>query len=635
MGVLTLEVNNSEGLNVSTVNCSAIQIVRKALDTNRSGIECSSTPLVSGTEVTVRLSFVDHYRLSIDSGIATNVSNTFLVIEHYNQLFNNAGSLLTIPPASPLQAVMVIPDTTGPMLLSFDLDLNTGLLTLRFSEPVTDYLALPSAITLQSASNGTATSYTLTGGGLQSHPSTATLEVIISFEDLNAVKALLDLATSAGNTFLSFSSNITTDYAFNEAEPIASSNAVPVFSFIPDTTPPMLIGFSLDMNSGELMLTYDEAISESSFEPSAIILQSASNGTGTSYILTGGTLLSNTSTASLNVMISTEDLNAIKAHFDLSTLIIFLSFAPNIITDYALNKALPITSSNGVPVSSFIPDTTPPTLISFSLDMDAAELLLTYSESVNASTFDPTQITLENRPVSRSISYTLTSGAVSALNYTVILVSLSQDDFFAITSENQLAVSLNTTYLEDDFFAFAYYYSPSSITDTSGNPSSPVTGLQAAALTADQTSPFLLMFTLDLSLSELNLTFSEPVDVDTFDITSLTLQSGPGTMSTAYTLTGGRVRETGLTIVLSLMLNESDVAALQALPELATKYNNTYISFPSVLVADYSGNPVSAVLPEDPLQVSGEMNSHCSLLCAMHAAMLLVCSKHRVATCIP
>ena len=611
VGVLTLEVNNSEGLNVSTVNCSAIQIVRKALDTNRTGIECSSTPLVSGTRVTIHLSFVDHYRLSIDSGIATNVSNTFLVIEQHHQIFNDAGSLVTIPPVSPLQAMMVIPDTTGPTLLSFDLDLNSGLLTLRFSEPVADYPALPSAITLQSASNGTATSYTLTGGILISQASKATLEVIISFEDLNAVKALLDLATSAANTFLSFTSNITRDYAFNEAKPIASSNAVPVSSFIPDTTPPMLIDFSLDMNTGELMLTYDEAISESSFDPSAIILQSTSNGTATSYTLTGGILLSNTSTASLNVEISTEDLNVIKAHFDLSTLIIFLSFAPNIITDYALNKALPITSSDAVPVSSFVPDTTPPTLISFSLDMDAAELLLTYSESVNAFAFDPTQITLENRPVSPSISFTLTSAAVSAVSYTVLLVSLSQDDFFAIASENQLGVSLNTTYLEDDFFAFAYYYSPSSITDTSGNPSSPVTGLQATALTADQTSPFLLMFTLDLSLSELNLTFSEPVDVDTFYIKSLTLQSGPGTMSTVRTLTGGRVKETGLNVILSLMLNESDVAALQALPELATKYNNTYISFPSVLVADYSENPVSAVLPEDPLQVSGEMNSYC------------------------
>ena len=192
------------------------------------------------------------------------MSNTFLVIEQHHQIFNDAGSLLTIPPVSPLQAVMVIPDTTVPRLALFTLDLDSGLLTLRFSEPVTDLNAMPSAITLQSASNGTTTSYTLTGGGLQSHATAATLEVIISLKGLNTVKALLDLATSAANMFLSFTSNITRDYAFNEAEPIAFSNAVSVSSLIPDNTPPTLINFSLDYDTGELMLVYDETIDGSS-----------------------------------------------------------------------------------------------------------------------------------------------------------------------------------------------------------------------------------------------------------------------------------------------------------------------------------------------------------------------------------
>ena len=494
VGDLTLEIDNSEGLNVSTVNCSAIQIVRGALDTNHSGIECGSSPLLSGSMLTISLSFIDQYLLSIDSGIATNVSNTFLVIDQHHHIFNDAGSLLPISPASPLQAVTVIPDTTGPVLLSFDLDLNVGVLILQFSEPVRVLNALASAITLQSASNGS----------------------------------------------------------------------------------------------------------------------------GTSYSLTGGLLLSNTSTASLNVRVSMEDLNAVKALFDLPTSSIFLSFTPNIATDYALNAAVPITSSKAVPVASLIPDTTPPMLISFSLDMDAAELLLTYSEAVNASTFVLTQITLENSPGYPSISFTLTSGAVSALSYTVLLVSLSQEDFNGLASEDKLAVSLNTTFLEDDHFAFFYYYSPSSVSDTSGNPSSPVYGLQAATFTADLTSPLLMMFTLDLSLSELNLTFNEPVDVATFDVISVTLQSGPGNMSAMYTLTGGRVTAAGSnTTVMQLTLNENDVVALKLLPELATEYNNTYISFPSGLVTDNNANPVIAVSPEDPLQVTGAMKLRmvCSMFC--------------------
>ena len=113
VGVLTLEVHNSEELNVSTANCSIFHIIQDAFVTNRSGIECSSAPLLSASSVTFNLSSNDQYLLSTDPGIATNVSSTFLVIEQHHQIFNDTGSLLTIPPASPLQAMMVIPDTTS------------------------------------------------------------------------------------------------------------------------------------------------------------------------------------------------------------------------------------------------------------------------------------------------------------------------------------------------------------------------------------------------------------------------------------------------------------------------------------------------------------------------------------------
>ena len=504
VGDLTLEIDNSEGLNVSTVNCSAIQIVRRALDTNHSGIECGSSPLLSGSMLTISLSFIDQYLLSIDSGIATNVSNTFLVIDQHHHIFNDAGSLLPISPASPLQAVIVIPDTTGPVLLSFDLDLNVGVLILQFSEPVRVVDLLASAITLQSASNGSGTSYTLTGGYTASENAATSLMVMFTVHDLNVIKGLVELATSDENTFLSFTTNIT--------------------------------------------------------------------------------------------------------------------------KDYALNKAIPVTSGNAVPVSRLTSDNTRPLLISFSLDMNAAELTLTYDETVDASSFDPTQITLQDSPGSPSISFTLTSGALSSWSYTVLLVSLSQEDFNVIASQDQLAISLNTTYIQVTDLA---------LTDTSGNPSSPVIGLQAAGFIADVTAPELIMFTLDLSLSELYLTFSEPVDVATFDVTSVTIQSGPGYMSTMlYPLTGGTVKVVGnITTVLQLTLNENDAVALNALPGLATEYNNTYISFPSALVTDYNANPVIAVLSEHPMQVSGTVYLSCfsplsHALLLFDNFVMLACSFH-------
>lgn len=486
VGDLILEIANSGSINVSAINCSAIQIVGQAMDANRSGIECGSSPLLSGSSLTISLSFIDRYRLSADSGIATNVSDTFLVIDEEIGIFSDAGDLLPISPLSPLQAANVTADTTGPVLLAFDLDLNIGLLILQFSEPVTVFR--PPAITLQSASTANGTSHTLTGGVLLSEPSAASLQVALTVQDLNAIKALTDLATSVEDTFLSHTPNLTTDSALNEVLPVPSSNAIQVAFIIPDHTRPQLLAFSLDMNEAALRLTYDEP--------------------------------------------------------------------------------------------------------------------------VNASSFDPAGITIVNSPEEPTTLFTLTSSAVSAVSYTELLVPLSQEDFIGLASDGQLAISINTTYLE---------VAGGVVNDTSGNPALPVSGLPASMFIPDITPPQLIMFTLDLGLSELMLTFSEAVDVSTIDVTAITIQSGPGNMSAMHTLPGGSVTGPGSSIV-NLVLAANDVAELMALPTLATEPNNTYISFPPGLVADYFGNQVIGIPPEFPLHVSsGTVNWSCSSLvyCAL------------------
>ncbi|MDA8002435.1 MAG: hypothetical protein MPL62_14245, partial [Alphaproteobacteria bacterium] len=206
----------------------------------------------------------------MDSEIATNVSDTFLVIDEEVGIFNDAGNLLPISPSSPLRAMTVIPDTTGPVLHSFDLDLNIGLLILEFTEPVA--VLHPSTITLQSSPTANSTSYTLTGGALLSEPSAASLQVVLTVEDLNNIKALTDLATSVGNTFLSHTLNLTADYALNEVFPVSSHSAIPTGSIIPDMIAPLLIRFSLDMNAAELRLTYEETVDVSSFDPTRVML---------------------------------------------------------------------------------------------------------------------------------------------------------------------------------------------------------------------------------------------------------------------------------------------------------------------------------------------------------------------------
>ena len=351
VGDLILEIANNESLNVSAINCSAIQIVGRAMDANRSGIECSSNPRLSGSSLTINLSFNDRYRLSVDFEIATNVSDTFLVIDEEVGIFNDAGNLLPISLSSPLQAITVIPDTTGPVLHSFDLDLNTGILNLEFSEPVT--ILRPSAITLQSSPTANSTSYTLTGGALLSEPSAASLQVALTDHDLNTIKALTDLATSVGNTFLSHTHNLTTDYALNEVFPVSSTRAIQTAGIIRDTTLPLLIRFSLDMNAAELKLTYDETVDVSTIDVTAVTLQSGPGTMSTMYTLTGGNVTGAASPI-VSVTLAALDVAALMADSTLATELsnTYISFPPGVVLDYNGNPVVGISPEAPLQVSS-------------------------------------------------------------------------------------------------------------------------------------------------------------------------------------------------------------------------------------------------------------------------------------------
>ena len=142
--------------------------------------------------------------------------------------------------ASQRRADVFIPDMTGPILLSFDLDMNVGAMNITFSEAILQETFDSSGITVQDAPTANY-QYTLSPNSTSSPTGLRSLFVALTTEDLNGIKAAQDTATINTNTYMTVSSAVITD-PFNN--PARVSSAVQVSSFTPDSVNPELVSFS-------------------------------------------------------------------------------------------------------------------------------------------------------------------------------------------------------------------------------------------------------------------------------------------------------------------------------------------------------------------------------------------------------
>ena len=98
----------------------------------------------------------------------------------------------------------------------------------------------------------------------------------VSNFDLNMIKTVPELAVSNDTTFISFGSNAVMDTSGNTATAIPLTNGMPVNVFVPDITPPLLIGFDL-LTSGSsflIRLRFSETVNGSTLNLTGINLVS-------------------------------------------------------------------------------------------------------------------------------------------------------------------------------------------------------------------------------------------------------------------------------------------------------------------------------------------------------------------------
>ena len=192
--------------------------------------------------------------------------------------------------------------------------MNSGTLSLTFSETVNTSSLNTNGITFQSNETMPSEMYQLSGlYGSVTLPSNI-IQVVLANDDLNELKYRQMLAIDDTSTFLFITPNTIRDMNSNL---VMQSTVLPVGNFTSDMTPPLFLNFTIDMDQGELTLSFDETINSTSlqFEYLALINNITFVPTpldpDDQHQLAGGTVLTDNG-PTLTLVFSEADLNEIK-----------------------------------------------------------------------------------------------------------------------------------------------------------------------------------------------------------------------------------------------------------------------------------------------------------------------------------
>ena len=548
--------------------------------------------------------------IKIVRDLATSATNTYLVTTENVAL--DVFMRNVTPSVQFLQARSFYPDYVRPNLVSFTLNLDTSIVKFSFDESVNPASLIASNIIFQNAAYSLIqyrlSNSTSTGGVLGS----LEIEILLGYDDSNALKSISYLATNLSNTYIRFDTGAYLDQNENPNNPISNQSAIPASGYSRDTTRPYLVSFDLNLNDNFLSLYFNEAVSPSTLNISQIILQNNLNINASTFNHT----LSPTSfvyTRSYDgiVFISLSEtdqiiLKSILTPYAKSVNNTYISLSKYTVMNYVNLLVQPVSAYRAVPVrvlredltcyatkaAVYIPDTTPPILEGFEIDLNTGTLGFFFNETMNHSSVSLPAITFLDAAVSPSQAYTLRYNGelVSPRNSENLTLLLHPDDLTYVKDNVDLFASTGTSQLS---FTAAF------IQDMSDNFIDAVTAaiaIQARSYQSDTIGPLLLEFSLDMNSGLVNLTFNEPIDSLYFDPDSITIENAVYNASQSLTLLGneGPVSVNSPSTILTFVIRSADLLILKSLPDLSTSINDTFLTHTESLIRDKSENTILA-----------------------------------------
>ena len=583
----TLFLSFNEPINVSNITYGAIRLLSGPDSTNFVILSTGNVTSDNARMFTITLDNDNLDAIKANSILGLSAATTFIAFETGAFTDTRGNPIEEISVSSPRQAGSLIPDTSPPVLVSFDFSMDSGTLplyiVLHFDEAVNpSTLSLPDLILTDGDSN-----FTLDRSTIETTAILPDITITIIESDVDEIRGLAPLGQNINTTFLLASNDVVRDASGISYE--STSSTISVLTHTADLVRPTLGSFDFDLNRGHLTLSFSEPVLLSSFNQSALSISSNRTISASSFIPSLSSLSSPQPDVIL-INLTKAELDTLKANTQLAAIAnnTYVNIREGITTDPALNLVADISLDSSLKVSRFIPDNTQPQLINFSIVLDDALLALTFSETILASSFDPTGIILQNNESNPSSSYMLSDASFNPINDPVLKLNLSQYDINVIRSISDLATSLDNTFIA---------ISSDTLTDTSSNQVESIPqddALQAGAVDIDVANPVLLSFDFDVDSGLLTLVFDEYVNITSLDVTEILLMDSL-TANATYSLTGASSVEIETTTV-TITLTSDDLNAIKLLP-LCTVSTDCYISISNTTVFDAVGLSVVPVSP--------------------------------------
>lgn len=230
---------------------------------------------------------------------------------------------------------------------------------------------------------------------------------------MDAIKLYDGLAESRASTFLSLGAGAIRDVNQFPSMPISVNSSLQVTTLIIDITPPVLTDFSLDMNTGVLNLTFDEMVLVSSFDFTQFQLVDAPNSS--IRLPLSNVTVPGVRSRAFSIALPMSLVNNIKRSipgiaFNRNNTYIVVS-GPGV-TDLNGYAILAFPDSSALQASELIPDTNPPELVDFQLNLVTSTITLVFDEIINPSSANLSFVSLQNAAENATENYTLTDASL-------------------------------------------------------------------------------------------------------------------------------------------------------------------------------------------------------------------------------
>ena len=349
-------------------------------------------------------------------------------------------------------------DTHPPSISSFDLDLNSNLLQVRLSEAILVESLNISMFNLISSSVGIRVnminlndSYLLDCEDVSAGDAVRILFIAFGSQSLTRIKTDNNIGTTVNNTYLFID-----DFSFTDTNgnSFVSTGLMAAAAVIADNSPATAIDFSLDMNIGQIVLTFNDVVDVSTWRGNHYYeryMQRSAYNYNTRISILGNVMSGNS-----NILIIDMHWWSVTHIKWYSTLIglaaslssSYLTINANAINDIRGADIIAVTNDNAIITNSYVRDSEPPQFMLFDLDMNTGTMYMRFDEPMGRQSVNFNLFSLQGDSiVNSSSSVNLSVSSTSYTHYYHFHYRLPDDVLYSLTRDPTVARNRDTTYL--------------------------------------------------------------------------------------------------------------------------------------------------------------------------------------------